>query len=313
MARWDIFDRDNMRESEPRPPQEERPQKSPDTEPSVGRGPKHDSSAATRERPAKRRQADGRGSTRRTRHPDRGRIYRLRPSELAAMSDIGKFRTVDVQDLTRFAYGGDEARMRQDGEHLRQEGLVEQKTLFRAHKPPRQMVTLTETGHRLVRKLGAIPKEQKTYHGFVKPREINHDADLYAVYQQAAEEIRERGGAPGRVRLDFEMKADVQRARDAVKSLPEQEQTKRLRTFAQEHGLAMRGATLHVPDVQLEYETREGEFDRANLELVSENYRTDGIRGKAESGFRLYARGNDATRVRRALEDTRTVERILSV
>jgi hypothetical protein len=240
-------------------------------------------------------------------------MYRLRTSELAAMSAIGKFRTVDMQDLARFAYGGDETRMRQDSEHLRQEGLVEQKTVFRAHKPARQMVTLTEPGHRLVRKLGGIPKGQKTYHGFVKPREINHDADLYAVYQQAAEEIRERGGAPGRVRLDFEMKADVQREREAVRSLPVDEQAKRLRTFAQERGLAMRAGTIHVPDVQLEYETREGQLDRANLELVSENYRSDSIRGKAESGFRLYARGDDATRVRRALEDTRTVERILSV
>jgi hypothetical protein len=313
MPRWDIFDRDNTRESEPRPPQKERPQRSPETEPSVGRGPKDDSSPATHERSGRGSHGGGRGSTRRTRHPDRDRVYRLRPSEVTAMSDIGTFRTVDVQDLARFAYDGDEARMRQDVEHLRQEGLVEQKTVFRAHKTPRQMVTLTEPAHRLGRKLGGIPKEQKTYHGFVKPREFNHDADLYAVYQQAAGEIRDRGGVPGRVRLDFEMKAAVQREREAIKNLSEQEQGEHLKNFAEENGLTVRGETIHVPDVQLEYVTCEGELDRANLELVSENYRSDAIRGKAESGFRLYARGNDATRVRRALEDTRTVKRILSV
>lgn len=229
------------------------------------------------------------------------------------MADIGKFRTVDVHDLARFAYGDDQVWMRREIDHLRQEGLVEQKTVFRAHKSPRQMVTLTEQGHRLIRRADGVAREQKVYHGFVKAREINHDADLYAVYQQAAAEIRERGGTPAKVSLDFELKAAVQRERNAVKELSNDERMERLRAFAEERGLSMRGATIHVPDVQIEYETREGERERANLELVSENYRTQGIRSKADSGFRIYARGNDATRVRRALEDTRAVQRILSV
>ena len=158
-----------------------------------------------------------------------------------------------------------------------------------------------------------MPKEQRTYHGFVKAREIEHDADLYKVYQQAAGEIRERGGKAVRVRMDFELKAAVQRQKNAANDLPEDQQAERLSSFAEQHSLAIRGTTIRVPDVQIEYETREGELQRANLELVSENYRGEGIRSKADSGFRIYARGNDVTRVRRALEDTRTVERIVSL
>jgi len=229
------------------------------------------------------------------------------------MRDIGMFRTVDVRDLARFVYGGSESRTKYDLESLRTQGLVEEKTLSRAHKEPRKVVALTEQGHRILRKASGLPKGQAIYHGYVKPREINHDADLYKVYQQAAEEIRKQGGKPVRVRLDFELKAAVQREKSAVKGLSDEERAKRLETFAKEHALTISGTTIHVPDVQLEYETRDGEMERTNLELISENYRTEGIRSKAESGFTIYARSGDTTRVRRALEDTHTVEQILSI
>jgi len=229
------------------------------------------------------------------------------------MSDIGRFRTIDVQDLCRFAYRGNEAHMNRDVESLRKQGLVEEKTLVRAHKEARNVVTLTEQGHRIVRKTSGLPRDQRIYHGFVKTREINHDADLYKVYQQAAEEVREKGGKPLRVRLDFELKGIVQHEKQTTKGLSEEERRDRLEALAKDHGLTISGTTVHVPDIQMEYETREHELERANLELVSENYRSEGIRSKAESGFALYARGNDTARVRRALQDTHTVERILSI
>jgi hypothetical protein len=232
---------------------------------------------------------------------------------MKAMSDIGKFRTIDLNDLASFVYGGDQARMRRDIEHVGEHGLVEQKTVFRAHKTPREVVTLSKQGYRLLQRAGELPTGQRAYHGFVKAREINHDADLYNMYQREADAIRERGGIPGKVRLDFELKAAVQREKNRIKDLPEQEQREQLSAFADGHGLTVRGMTIQVPDVQMEYETREGDRERANLELVSENYRGEGIRSKADAGFQIYARGNDATRVRRALEDTRTVERILSI
>jgi hypothetical protein len=314
MARWDILNGDRGRESEAASPREERPKQSNDTTVSVGRGPIDSSSANTPERPDRTGQGSiSRTPHRRTQHRDRGRTYSLRSSEVAAMRDIGMFRTVDVRDLARFVYGGSESRTDYDLESLRTQGLVGEKTLSRAHKEPRKVVALTEQGHRILMKASGLPKDQAIYHGYVKTREINHDADLYKVYQQAAEEIRKQGGKPVKVRLDFELKAAVQREKNAVKGLSEEERGKRLETFAKEHTLTISGTTIHVPDVQLEYETRDGEMERTNLELISENYRTEGIRSKAESGFTIYARSGDTTRVRRALEDTHTVEQILSI
>jgi len=211
------------------------------------------------------------------------------------MRDIGTFRTVDVRDLSRFAYGGDEARLKYDLASLRAQGLVEEKNLFRAHRSARKLVTLTAEGERLVRKARCLPHDQRIYHGFVKPKELDHDADLYKVYQKAAEEIREKGGKLMRVRLDFELKESINRAKEAAGHLSGDERRRLLATVAQEQGLTLNDGTIHLPDIQVEYETRDGEVERQNLELLSRNYREDGIRGKAAAGFKIYARSGTPT------------------
>ncbi len=229
------------------------------------------------------------------------------------MADIGRFRAVDVKDLARFAYQGDEARMKYDLENLRAQGLVEEKTFFRAHKSPRKVVTLTERGQRVARKASGLAKEQRIYHGIVKPRELDHDADLYKVYQKAVKEIQEKGGKPVRVRLDFEIKESINRGKEAAGHLPGEMRKKWLEAVAKEHGLTMDGTTIHLPDIQVEYETADGRIERENLELLSRNYREEGIRGKAAAGFKIYARSQDTNRIRRALHDTGLVREVLSV
>jgi DNA-binding PadR family transcriptional regulator len=229
------------------------------------------------------------------------------------MRDIGTFRVVDARDLARFVYGGDAARLKYDLESLRAQGLVEEKTVFRAHKSARKLVALTAEGQRIVRKASGLPEEQKLYHGFVKPKELDHDADLYKVYQKAAERIRERGGKPTRVRLDFELKESINRAKEAARHISDSERRRLLATVAEEQGLRLDDGAIHLPDIQVEYETREGGVERQNLELLSRNYREAGIRGKATAGFKIYARSGDGNRIRRALHDTGMVREVLSV
>src|SRR5713101_6527072 len=314
MARWEILQRENVRDSELGPSREERRPESSRTRVSVGRGPTDGSSGDSPERPERPSQSSPeRSPDRRTQYGHGGRTYSLRSSEIAAMKDIGTFRTVDVRDLGRFVYGGDEARLRYDLASLRAQGLVEEKNLFRAHRSARRLVTLTAEGERLIRKASGLPEDQRIYHGFVKPKELDHDADLYKVYQKAAEEIRERGGKPTRVRLDFELKESINRAKEAAQRMSEDKRRRLLATVAQEQGLTLSDGTIHLPDIQVEYETREGGIERQNLELLSRNYREEGIRGKAAAGFKIYARSGDTNRVRRALHDTGVIREVLSV
>jgi hypothetical protein len=314
MGRWDIFDRNNARDSEAGPPCDERGRKPNTTSVSVGRGPAESSSPNAPEileRPGHSPRESTRD--RRTQHHDHGRTYSLRSSEISAMTDVGRFRTVDVRDLARFVYGGNESRLKHDLRNLRAQGLVEEKTLFRAHRTARKLITLTAEGQRVVRIASGLPKEQRIYFGFVKPKELDHDADLYKVYQKAAEEIRGKGGKPLRVRLDFELKESINRAKEAAGHMSGDERRRLLATVAAEQGLTIDNGTIHLPDIQVEYETRDGEAERQNLELLSRNYREEGIRGKAAAGFRIFARSGDTSRVRRALHDTGVVREVLSV
>lgn len=313
MARWEI-----LREGWERDAESASTSPLPQDDPrgggvSVGRGARDASPGSTPDHPRTPQNRLPEQSRHRTRHPDRDRTYSLRQREIVAMTEIGTFRTVDVRDLARFAYGGNDATMNYDLRELRSHGLVEEKTVPRANQEPRKVVALTKRGRRILRKASGFRKDQALYHGYANEREIDHDADLYKVYQDAAAEIRRRGGRPVRVRLDFELKAAIERHRNVIKDRAENERRALLEAFAKEHGLTITGMVIRVPDMQVEYESREGELERTNLELVSENYRTQGIRSKAESGFTIYARSGDVTRVRRALQDTHTAERILSI
>ena len=314
MGRWHISEINQGRRPEPQNSAQKR-------EPEPNRADRGARGGASNQSPdgiPKRPQQSGKTSCRRSemRRPqpkDRDRSYSLRNSEIQAMSDIGRFRTLDAQDLARFAYGGAQARMNRDLRNLRSQGLVEEKIVYRAHKEPRRILAVTEQGHRTLRRTGSLSEGQRLYHGFVKRREINHDADLYKVYQEAVEEIRSEGGKPRKVRLDFELKAAVNRAKEAASRLPEEQRAKSLKAVAEQYGLTIKGTTIQVPDIQVEYETAEGDIARTNLELVSENYRGEAIRGKAESGFKVYARGGDSNRVRRALQDSGIVQEVLSI
>ncbi len=314
MSRCDILRRDNTRDLELGQPRKDRRQDADGATVSVGRGATDSSPTNSPERPERIGQSIlDRPQDRRSQYNDRGRTYSLRSSEIAAMKDIGRFRTVDVRDLARFVYDGNEARLNYDVRSLRAQGLIEERALFRAHKSARKLVTLTAEGHRMARKVTGLAKEQRIYHGFVKPKELDHDTDLYKVYEKAAQEIRNEGGKPLRVRLDFELKESVNLAREAAGRLPEEERSRLLQAVAEQHGLTVDGTTIHLPDIQIEFENRGGGIERQNLELLTRNYREAGIRGKAAAGFKIYARSGDTNRVRRALHDTGMVREVLSV
>lgn len=310
MARWDIFDRDRTREADARPRPKELRQAPDEATPVPGRGASDGSVEPARERPAAEA---SRVPERRTHYKDRDRTYSLRNSEIEALIDIGKLRVLDVKDLARFVYRGDAARMNHDLVNLRAQGLTDEKTVFRAHKESRRLATLTERGYQLIAKSSALSERQRIYHGFVKLRELDHDADLYKVYQKAIEAIQQNGARPLRVRLDFELKETINREKEAARHLSQEERAARLRIVAAEHGLTVQGSRIHLPDIQVEYETRDGRIERENIELLSRNYREEGIRSKASAGFSVYARSGDTNRIRRALRDTGIVREVLSL
>jgi len=172
-------------------------------------------------------------------------------------------------------------------------------------------VALTKQGHRLLIATKSAPKDQALYHGFTKPREVHHDADLYRLYQRGLEKIAREGGTNIRVILDSELKKNLYRdlARAEQRGSPADAKSK----IAERHGLRVVRGKIPVPDLRIEYETPDQEHTRVDLELATEHYRFRNIAQKVRAGFSIYARAQDASNLRRVLDQHELTAEILSL
>src|SRR5262249_40311631 len=155
---------------------------------------------------------------------------------------------------------GDREKAQHAIENLTRLGLVRKETFEGPEANSWELLTLTKRGHRLLRANRLVPQSQVVYHGFVKPREANHDADLYRLYQKEGARIESEGGRNLRVVLDYELKRKINRelARLGTDARPE---------IAARHDLSVVRNKIPVPDLRIEYETRDGDTARVNLEL----------------------------------------------
>jgi len=237
---------------------------------------------------------------------DRERGYRLSESEIRTIAELGRFRVIASHDLAHHAYAGREEQAAPDVQNLVRKGLVRKGTFEGPEATPRELLTLTKRGHRLLRASQLVPQDQAVYHGFVKPREANHDADLYLLYQKEADRIEKDGGRNLRVILDYELKRKINRDLARFGTTARNE-------IAQRHGLQVVRNKIPIPDMQIEYETREGEIDRVNVELVTEHYRGRSVEEKVRAGFSLYTPHGEGDRLRRVLDQHELTAEILSL
>jgi hypothetical protein len=237
---------------------------------------------------------------------ERDRGYRLCDSEIRTLADIGKFRVVATADLTHLAYDGRPEQAQQDLQNLLRQGLVRKGTFAGPEQTPREMLTLTKRGYRLLRASRLVAKNQAVYYGFVKPRDANHDANLYKLYNKELLRIVNAGGRNPRVVLDVELKRKINQdiAKLGRDARPE---------IARHHGLRVVGDRIPVPDVRIEYEQSNGEMARLDLELVTEHYRGRTITDKVKAGFALYTPRGEADRLRRVLDGHELTAEIFSL
>jgi hypothetical protein len=246
------------------------------------------------------------------REPERDRAYSLRDSEILTLAEIGTFRAVTMDDLTRYRYGGNGDEARRDLENLDRQSLIRRRTTY----PERTVyLTLTREGHHFIEchRPPDMNRRQVLYHSFVKPREARHDAALYRLYQHETERIRADGGKAHRIILDFELKKSINRKLSKLDSLPPSEQAQRKQEIAQEHGLRVVNGKIPVPDLRLEYETQDQHQTKVDLELATGDYHRDSLVAKARAGFAMFALPEDAARLRPAMHDPEIMQEILSL
>jgi len=224
---------------------------------------------------------------------------RLSDSQRATLREIGRFRTVSVEDLVRLQYAGDRHAWRQDMAVLASQKLLEQRSVVVAmHSKTKgktvrslTVLALTKAGKNLVRRCDREAREshQAMYAGIVKPREVAHDTAIYRMYQVEAGKIRAQGGRIDRVVLDFELKKRVYAPLVKVQLETPKEYTRAHARVAQGNGLKVIEGKIRFPDLRIEYETAGGEAARVDLELATEHYRGSHMAAKEKAGFKIYA------------------------
>jgi DNA-binding transcriptional ArsR family regulator len=227
---------------------------------------------------------------------------RLHPEEKQLLGEVGRFRVLAVADVARTVYSGDEGTLRSHLKFLREKGLVSL-DIINARRDGRsrpvermEVVTLTPYGERLARLTNTFQPDQKLYSGLVKPREVEHDTQIYRAFLKESERITKQGGQNLRVRLDFELKSKVQKAIYAArKQDPDRPLDDIKQQVAQEQGLAFVDHQIQIPDARIEYELDQGSrAGSSDIEVVTAAYRPGHLRAKAQAGFHVYLSRRDA-------------------
>jgi hypothetical protein len=247
---------------------------------------------------------------------------RLRPEERLTLAETGRFRVLALKDVVQTIYSGDERAGRSDLRYLQRQGLVTL-DIVNARRDGRakpverfEVVSLTEHGERAARVVNRIEPGQRLYHGLVKPREVEHDSQIYRAYRKEAAKIQAQGGEHLRVRLDFELKAEVQKAIYQLrKSEPEREIGSIKQEVADQLQLLFVDDQIQIPDARIEYDLDQGSRTGfSDIEVVTAAYHPGHLRSKVQAGFHLYAASSDHSTISaRAEGDHHLLDRILDL
>jgi hypothetical protein len=235
---------------------------------------------------------------------------RLHSEEKALLGETGRFRVLSLKDAAGALYRGDERALRSDLRFLKDRGLasidiVNARRDGRSRSIERiEVITLSREGEKLARQTNSFAPDQKLYHGLVKPREAEHDAQIYRAYRKEWERIEKEGGSNPRVLLDFELKSEVQRAIYAArKAEPDRDMEEIKQRVAAEHELPFVDGQIQIPDARIEYELDQGSrTGSSDIEVVTAAYRPDHLRSKAQAGFHTYVSGRDAASLSHRIE-----------
>ncbi len=235
----------------------------------------------------------------------------LREEERKMLAEVGRFRVVTTGDLAETIYGNRHSRMERDLAFLRKKGLVQIDAVNarrdgRGGKVERiEVVTLTRAGRDVARRTSGLPQDQRLYAGLVKPREAEHDAQIYRAYRKEAERIEQKGGSNLRVQLDFELKSDVQKAIHAArKAEPERDMGEIKQQVAQQFELLYVNDGIQIPDARIEYDMDQGSrTGHEDIEVLTAAYRPGHLRNKTQAGFHNYASASDRATLSAKIED----------
>lgn len=234
----------------------------------------------------------------------------LRPEEQKLLVEVGKFRVIAVSDLAKDIYKGQENKLRCDLRFLKQNGLVDTHFINRRRDGRSEavrrfeVVTLTRAAQKMLSKSGLIPEGQRIYSGLVKPREVEHDSHIFRAYLKEAAAIEAAGGRNLRVKLDFELKAQLNRAMYLAGRANRNRSAQEIKAeVAEQFNLTIKNNKVVIPDLRIEYDLPSGGSAQMDVEVATSAYRHGHIAHKAQAGFRMYVSNGDIGRLGAAIRD----------
>jgi hypothetical protein len=159
-------------------------------------------------------------------------------------------------------------------------------------------VTLTEQGRNLLearRRPGGEEPRQAFYAGVRKPRELEHDVQMYRAYLRSAERLTGRGARLRRVVLDYELKREYQGfLQERNRNRPDSDgrsdrDTHEIAFWASAHDLPYFDEQVHFPDLRIEYEDLDERSRHEDIEVTTVHYRGAHAAAAARSGFSRYS------------------------
>jgi DNA-binding MarR family transcriptional regulator len=236
---------------------------------------------------------------------------RLRPEETRVLGDVGRFRVITARDLAETVYHGNRGQMERDLAYLREKNLADT-SFINARRDGQnrpveriQVVTLTEEGRNVLLRTGQFRHDQEIYAGLVKPREAEHDAQVYRAYLKEWERIEKDGGSNPRIVLDFELKADIQKAiHSRQKAEPDEDLSAIKQQVAEQFDLKFIDDSIQIPDLRIEYDLDQGaQSGHSDVEVATAAYHGRHLAAKLQTGFRLYASASDRATLTARIED----------
>lgn len=230
-----------------------------------------------------------RGRDRESVYDTRDREYTLRGSETRTLSTVGAFRIVSARDLCDHDDRPADPRSG-DLRHLREQVLV------RTERSPGRrddVVALTDRGRHLLNgnRVERHGRSQEFYSRLVKPREVEHDSQVFNAYLREAEKLAERGARITRISLDYELKREYQQwlhERDRDGDGRPNRDAGEIEEWARDHDLPYFDEQVHFPDLRIEYEELDGRRDHEDVEVLTVHYRGGHRTAAARSGFTSY-------------------------
>src|SRR3989442_1185846 len=239
---------------------------------------------------------------------ERDREYTVRRSESRTLSLVGSFRVISSRDLSDHDGRPLDPR-RGDLRHLREHGLVRTTPIDGRRDVA---VVLTQRGRDLLeshrrdrdgRSPGRGPSDcdsrQRFYADLKKPREVEHDMQVYRAYEREAARLQERGARIERIVLDYELKREYQqflqernRGRGDSDGRPDRDKSE-VQEWTYEHDLPYFDGHVHFPDARIEYVDIDGRLDHLDVEVVTLHYRGAHGAAASRSGFSTF-RGSSA-------------------